>query len=125
MWEEVNHGIPEPEFNALADWIHDPGKTYGRLGLYQRSISYYWAAKCLLAKMLEEKKQQGVERRTGVPVPLWDLHFNDARLMHKKMDVIARKLGIQFVAPEVALSAKATNRAGEGQSTQQPPTQVP
>lgn len=125
VWEEVNQGIPEPEFNDLADWIHDLGKTYGRIGLYQRSISYFWAAKCLLAKMLVDQKQKGKELRTGIPVPLWDTHFNDARLMHKKMDMIASKLGIKFVAPEVALSAKATARPGEGQTTQQPPAQVP
>jgi len=125
VWEEVNQGIPEPEFNDLADWIHDPGKTYGRIGLYQRSISYFWAAKCLLAKMLMDQKQKGKDLRAGVPVPLWDLHFNDARLMHKKLDVIANKLGVKFVAPEVALSAKATARPGEGQTPQQPPAQVP
>jgi len=118
VWEEVNQGIPEPEFNDLAGWIHDPGKTYGRIGLYQRAISYYWASKCLLAKMLVDQKQKGIEHRAGVPVPLWDLHYNDACLMHKKIDVIATKLGIKFVASEVALSAKATARAGEGKPPQ-------
>jgi len=127
VWDEANRGIPEQELNDLADWIHDPGKTYGRIGLYQRSISYYWAAKCLLAKLLVEQQQKGKvgkELRAGVPVSLWDLHYNDARLMHKKLDVIAVQMGIRFVAPEVALATKATARSGEGHSTQ-PPAQVP
>ena len=128
VWEEANRGIPEQEFNELAEWIHDPGKTYGRIGLYQRSISYFWAAKCLIAKLLVEQKQQGKEGkelRAGIPVPLWDHHYNDARLMHRKLDVIASKLGIRFVAPEVALAAKATVRDGEGQSSQPALAQVP
>jgi len=128
VWDEAHRGIPEPEFDALAEWIHDPGKTYGRIGLYQRSVSYYWAAKCLLGKLLAEQQQKGKagkELKAGVPVPLWDLHYNDARLMHKKLDVIAVKMGIRFVAPEVALATKASARSGEGQSTQPTPGQVP
>ena len=125
VWEEVHQGIPEPEFNDLASWIHDPGKTYGRIGLYQRAISYYWASKCLLAKTLVEQKQTGMEKRAGVPVPLWDNHYNETRLMHKKLDVLAFKLGIKFIAPEATFSAKATARAGEGKRPQQVPDQVP
>ena len=123
VWEEVNQGIPEPEFDDLAGWIHDPGKTYGRIGLYQRAISYYWASKCLLAKLLVDQEQKGKEQRTGLPIPLWDSHYNDSRLMHKKLDVLAFKMGIKFVAPEPALSAKASAR--EGKRTPQDSTQVP
>ena len=123
VWAEVDNGIPEAEFNDIADWIHDPGKTYGRIGLYQRAVTYFWASKCLLAKMMADQK--GKEPRHGIPVPLWDLHYNDARLMHKKIDVIAMKMGIRFVAPEVALSAKATARSGGGQNPQPPNAQVP
>jgi len=68
--------------------------------------------------------QKGKEPRPGVPAPLWDLHYNDARLMHKKLDVIANKIGIRFVAPEVALSVKATARSGGGQSPKLPNSQV-
>ena len=118
VWEEANRGIPEPEFDALAGWIHDPGKTFGRLGLYQRAITYYWASKCLLAKLMTDQKQRGM-----VPAPLWDSHYNDSRLMHRKLDVLAYKMGIKFVAPEPTLTAKATAR--KGKHPQQASAQVP
>lgn len=114
VWAEVEQGIPEADFNELAEWIHDPGKTCGRISLYQRAITYFWVAKCLLAKMMVDQKRK--EPRPGVPAPLWDLRFNDARLMHRKLDVIAHKMGIKFVAPEVALSVKAASRAGGGRA---------
>jgi len=123
VWEDVNQGIPEPEFDDLAGWIHDPGKTYGRIGLYQRAISYYWASKCLLAKLLVDQTQRGKEQRAGVPIPLWDSHYNDSRLMHKKLDVLAYKLGIKFVAPEPTLTAKASAR--KGKRSHQASAQVP
>lgn len=123
VWEDVNQGIPEPEFDDLAGWIHDPGKTYGRIGLYQRAISYYWASKWLLAKLLVDQKQKVKEQRAGVPIPLWDSHYNDSRLMHKKLDVLAYKLGIKFVAPESTLTAKASAR--EGKRPHQVSAQVP
>lgn len=118
VWEEVERGIPEPEFDDLAGWIHDPGKTFGRLGLYQRAITYYWASKCLLAKLMTDQKQRGM-----VPAPLWDSHYNDSRLMHRKLDVMAYKLGIKFVAPEPTLTAKAATR--KGKHPQQASAQVP
>lgn len=118
VWAEVEQGIPEADFNDLAQWIHDPGKTYGRVALYQRAITYFWAAKCLLAKMMVDKNCK--EPRSGVPIPLWDLHYNDARLMHKKLDVIASKMGIKFVAPEVALFVKAASCARDGQDPRPP-----
>ena len=118
VWEEANRGIPEPEFDDLAGWIHDPGKTFGRLGLYQRAITYYWASKCLLAKLMTDQKQRGM-----VPAPMWDSHYNDSRLMHRKLDVLAYKLGIKFVAPEPALTAKAAAR--KGKQPQQASAQVP
>lgn len=123
VWEDVNQGIPEPKFDDLAGWIHDPGKTYGRIGLYQRAISYYWASKCLLAKLLVDQKQRVKEQWAGVPIPLWDSHYNDSRLMHKKLDVLAYKLGIKFVAPEPTLTAKASAR--EGKRPHQASAQVP
>lgn len=123
VWEETKQGIPDAEFNELAEWIHDPGTTYGRMSLYQREISYFWAAKCISARTAMEQRPN--VPKALAPAPLWNLHFNDARLMHKKIDLIAGKLGFQFYAPEVALTPSATPRAASGQDPQSSNAQVP
>jgi len=56
--------------------------------------------------------------------PLWNLHFNDSRLMHKKIYLIARKIGIQFSAPEAALAPKAIPRSASGLDPQSSKAQV-
>jgi len=71
---------------------------------------------------MEQKRR---ESRAEVPAPLWDLHYNDARLMHRKIDVIANKVGIKFCAPEVALSVKAVPRTAGGQAPQPSSSQIP
>jgi len=123
VWKEVEQGIPEAEFNELAEWIQDPGKTCGRLSLYQRAITYFWAAKCLMARTMMDHKH--TEPRAEVQTLLWDIHYNDARLMHRKLDVIANKMGIKFCAPEVALTVKAASRSAGGQAPKLPNSQVP
>jgi len=59
------------------------------------------------------------------PAPLWNLHFNDSRLLHRKIDLIAMKLGIQFSASEVVLASKAIPRSAGGQDPQPSNSQVP
>jgi len=41
VWAEVDQGIPDTEFDELANWIQDPGKTCGRMAIYQRAITYF------------------------------------------------------------------------------------
>jgi len=123
VWKEVEQGIPDADFNELADWIQDPGKTCGRLSLYQRAITYFWAAKCLMARAMTDQKR--TDPRAEMQNLLWDIHYNDARLMHRKLDVIANKMGINFCAPEVALTVKAASRSAGGQASKLPNSQVP
>ena len=123
VWEETKQGIPDAEFNELAEWIHDPGTTYGRMSLYQRAISYFWAVKCIADRTAVEQRPN--VPKALAPAPLWNLHFNDARLMHKKINLIARKLGIQFCAPEAALAPSAIPRAASGPDPQSSNAQVP
>jgi len=123
VWEESEQGIPETDFNELANWIKDPGSTYGRLTLYQRAISYFWAAKCISAR--NAMAQRPSTPKALAPAPLWNHHFNDARLMHKKIDIIAGKLGIQFIAPEAFLLPPACPRAAKVPDPQASNAQVP
>lgn len=123
VWEENKQGIPEEEFKELAEWIQDPGSTYGRMTLYKRAISYFWAAKCIAARTAIAQKAS--TPKALAPAPLWNHHFNDARLMHKKIDIIAGKLGVQFAAPEASLAPPARPRAAAAPNPQVSHAQVP
>ena len=123
IWDESKGGIPETEFKDLAEWIHDPGSTYGRLTLYQRAISYFWAAKCIAAKTLIAQKSS--TPKALAPAPLWNHHYNETRLMHKKLDIIAGKLGVQFAAPEAVLTPPARPRAAAAPNPQVSHAPVP
>jgi len=123
VWAEVEQGIPDAEFDELANWIQDPGKTCGRMALYQRAITYFWVAKCISARSAMEQRPR--DPKAMAPAPLWNLHFNDSRLMHRKLDLIAKKLGILFCAPEAVLASKAVPRSANGQDPQPSNSQVP
>jgi len=123
VWEENKQGIPEEEFKELAEWIQDPGSTNGRMTLYKRAISYFWAAKCIAARTAIAQKAS--TPKALAPAPLWNHHFNDARLMHKKIDIIAGKLGVHFAAPEASLAPPARPRAAAAPNPQVSHAQIP
>jgi len=123
IWEENKGGIPEADFKNLAACIHDPGSTYGRVTLYQRAISYFWAAKCIAARSIIAQKP--TTPKGLAPAPLWNHHFNETRLMHRKLDLIAGRLGVQFAAPEAVLTPQARPRAAAAPDPQASHAPVP
>lgn len=75
----------------------DPGTTAGRATAYDRMVMLYWVTKNLLAHaiMTNMAKAQGDEERVRARKE----HNADSRLMHLKIDAIAKKIGLTFFNP--------------------------
>jgi len=97
LWDSVKE-IPVDELRSeVEDWVVDPGTTAGRATAYDRMVMLYWVTKNLLAHaiMTNMVKAQGDEE----PVRAWKDHNVDSRLMHLKIDAIAKKIGLTFFDP--------------------------
>lgn len=89
LWAELEVNQPIGDIETLEDRIQYPGSTRARMAFYDRSVTLFWVMKGLLTWVLENRKKEAGDVE---PVQIWKEHYADARLMLKKIDMIAKNL---------------------------------
>jgi len=105
LWDTIQD-LPADELRGeVEEWVMDPGSTAGRASAYDRMVMLYWVTKNLLAHaiMTNMAKAEGDEE----PVRAWKDHNAESRLMHRKIDAIANKLGLTFYDPRREMAEQA------------------
>ena len=75
----------------------DPGNMVERIVNYDRMLMLYWVNMNLLthSSLTTVAKLEGDEE----PIRAWKEHNADCHLMHRKIDLMASHMGIQFFHP--------------------------
>jgi len=100
VWQKVEEAKFDGELDEYKQWVKDPGYTNGRLGLYDKALAYYWAAKHLCGLLLN--KNSAKEKAEHEPIKTWRPHHRETHLIHMKIDAIASKLGMPFLPKDSA-----------------------
>lgn len=97
LWDTVKALSVDELRSEVEDWVVDLGTMVGRATAYDWMIMTYWVTKNLLTHtiMTNLNKAQGDEE----PALAWKDHNVSSRLMHLKIDVITKKIGLTFFDP--------------------------
>ena len=95
----------EEFFQEFEAWVVDPRNIDGMATDYDKMLMLYWVNKNLLAQssLSNATKREGDEEHVRV----WKEHNVDCLLMHRKIDIIARKIGIQFMPKALVEEGKS------------------
>jgi len=121
VWQKVVQGKEDGELDEFKQWVKDPGYTTGRLALYDRALAYYWAAKQLYGMLLDKRSTKARSERE--PEKLRKIHYKETHLVHIKLDVIAKKLGIPFLPQDSAANLMKGEEKGKEDTVPAPPHQ--
>lgn len=100
IWQTVEEAKYDGQLDEFKQWVKDPGYTTGRLALYDKALAYYWAAMQLCGMVMDKKSAK--EAAEHEPVKCWKPHYRETHMIHIKIDAIANKLGMPFLAQDTA-----------------------
>jgi len=122
VWKNVVQAKNDRELDEFKQWVKDPGYTSGRLALYDRALSYYWAAKQMCGLLLNKKSAK--EETEQEPVKMWKPHYRETHMIHIKLDAIAKKLGMPFLSQDTAANLMHGEQQGKESSAPAAPAPV-
>jgi len=120
IWEKVESAKADGEMDVFKQWVKDPGYTTGRLALYDRALALYWANKQLISLLMDERSSKAGDEQKNDKI--WRTHCRETHLVHIKLDIIAKKLGISFLPQD---SAANVSKGGDSEKAEPIPAPPP
>jgi len=119
IWQTVEEAQYDGQLDEFKQWVNDPGYTTGRLALYDRALAYYWTAKQLCGMVMDKKSAK--ETAEHEPVKCWKPHYRETHMIHYKIDAIANKLGMSFLAQDAAANLMQGGKQTKDSAPSAPP----